>query len=210
MKQKVSKIKEWRPGREALFLLYFPAYLLLFFAAEHLITGNYWVSWCALDDVIPFVKEFVYAYILWFPYMVGATLWLVVRDKRAFVRYAVFAMISMTACYVIYFLFPSGQELRPDAVEGGSLAAFILRAIYAADTNTNVFPSMHVVGTLVAMAGLWDTDSVSRRAKLWLLIVGVFIIVSTVFVKQHSALDVFSGIALCAVVYPLVYKLIRK
>ena len=203
-------MKRWRPGREAWLLLYFPVYLLLFLAAEHFITTDYWVSYCVLDDWIPFVKEFIYAYILWFPYMVGATLWLVVRDRRAFVRYAVLAMISMTACYVIYFLFPSGQELRPAVVEGRSLAAFILRTIYSADTNTNVFPSMHVVGTLVAMAGLWDTDSISRGMKRALMIVGVLIIVSTVFVKQHSSLDVIAGMALCAVAYPPVYRFIKK
>ena len=191
-------------------MLYFPVYLLLFLTAEHFITTDYWVSYCVMDDWIPFVKEFIYAYILWFPYMVGATLWLVVRDKRAFIRYAVLAMISMTACYVVYFLFPSGQELRPAAVEGKSLAAFILRIIYSADTNTNVFPSMHVVGTIVAMAGLWDTDSISRRMKWVWMVAGVLIIVSTVFVKQHSALDVIAGVVLCAVVYPLVYRFIRK
>ena len=203
-------VNKWRPGREAWLLLYFPVYLLLFLTAEHFITTDYWVSYCVMDDWIPFVKEFIYAYILWFPYMVGATLWLVVRDKRAFIRYAVLAMISMTACYVVYFLFPSGQELRPAAVEGKSLAAFILRIIYSADTNTNVFPSMHVVGTIVAMAGLWDTDSISRRMKWVWMVAGVLIIVSTVFVKQHSALDVIAGVVLCAVVYPLVYRFIRK
>ena len=203
-------VKRWQPRREALFLLYYVVYIILFLAAEHINTADYWVSYCALDGAIPFIKEFVYAYILWFPYMIGATLWLLARDRRAFVRYAVLAMICMTACYAIYFLFPSGQELRPDAVEGNSFAAFIIRAIYAADTNTNVFPSMHVVGTLVAMAGLWDTDSLSRRAKAALAVIGLLIILSTVFIKQHSVLDVASGAALCAVVYPAVYRFMKK
>ena len=203
-------MKKWQPGREALLLLYFPVYLLLFMLAEHFITSDYWVSYCALDDWIPFVKEFVYAYILWFPYMVGATLWLFVRDRRAFVRYALFAIISMTACYAIYFLFPSGQELRPETVEGRRLSALIMRIIYSADTNTNVFPSMHVVGTLVAMAGLWDTDTIIHWRKWALMVIGVLIIVSTVFCKQHSVLDVISGVALCAAVYPVVYRLLIK
>ena len=203
-------MKKWRSGRETWLLLYFPVYLILYLTAEHFITSDYWVSYCAMDAWVPFVKEFVYAYILWFPYMVGATLWLFVRDRRAFVRYAVFAMIGMTACYAIYFLFPSGQELRPDAVEGSGLSAMIMRIIYSADTNTNVFPSMHVVGTLIAMAGLWDTDSLSRAAKWVLMVAGLLIIVSTVFVKQHSVLDVLSGVALCALVYPLVYRLLVK
>ena len=203
-------MKNWRPGREALLLIYFPIYLLLFVLTEHFITGDYWVSYCALDDMIPFVKEFVYAYVLWFPLMLGTTLWLLVNDKSAFVRYAWMAIISLTLCHLCYVLFPSGQELRPAAVEGGGLAAWILRIIYSADTNTNVFPSMHVVGTLAALAGILDTKKIRPFARILLTIVSLLVILSTVFVKQHSTLDVFSGAALSLLIYLLVYRLPGK
>ena len=197
---------KWRrPGREALLLLYVPVYLMLFMAAERLITADYWVSWCALDDAIPFVKEFVFAYVLWYPMAICAALWLLAQDGRAFVRYALLMIASLTACIAIFFLLPSGQELRPAAVEGSGLAALLVRAIYAADTNTNVFPSMHVAGTLAALAGLWDSDTVGSCARWGSTLLGLCIILSTLFIKQHSALDVISGIALFLVIHPVIY-----
>lgn len=201
---------KWRPGREALMLLYFPVYLLLFYVVEHAVTQGYWVSWCPLDDWIPFVRQFVYFYVLWYPLMVGMTLWLLVRDTRAFVRYGWTVIIGLTASIAIFFLFPGGQELRPARVPGDDLAAMLVRAIYAADTNTNVFPSMHVVGTLAAVRAAWDTRSISGRMRWAIAVLGVLINLSTVLIKQHSALDILGGAVLFAIVALPVYALTGK
>ena len=83
----------------------------------------------------------------------------------------------------------------------------MLRLIYAADTNTNVFPSMHVVGTLAAVIGIFDSRSASLGAKWGVAALGVLINASTVLVKQHSVLDILAGIALYALVYLAVYRL---
>lgn len=191
-------------------LLYFPVYLLLFYVVEHAVTHGYWVSWCPLDDWIPFVRQFVYFYVLWYPLMVGMTLWLLVRDTRAFVRYGWTVIIGLTASIAIFFLFPSGQELRPAQVPGDDLAAMLVRAIYAVDTNTNVFPSMHVVGTLAAVRAAWDTRSISGRMRWAIAVLGVLINLSTVLIKQHSALDILGGAVLFAIVALPVYALTGK
>lgn len=203
-------MKRWRPGREALLLLYFPVYLLLYVLAERCVQAGYWVSHCALDDRIPFVKEFVYAYILWFPLMIGMTLWLLTHDRRAFLRYGGLLILSTLIGFAIFFILPSGQELRPAAVEGRGLSAMLMRLIYAVDTNTNVFPSLHVVGTLVATAGALDTDTLPAPWKWAIAVAGVFINLSTLFCKQHSVLDVVSAVILFALTYPLVYVLPGK
>ena len=194
-------------GRECWYLLYLPIYLLLFALVEHFVVDNYWVSWCTLDDRIPFVRQFVLIYVLWYPLMLGTTLYLLFRDRRSFVRYARSFVIGMTACMLIFLIFPSGQNLRPAEVPGNDLTAWMLRAIYAADTNTNVFPSMHVVGTLAAVIAIFDSRSASLGAKWGVAALGVLINASTVLIKQHSVLDIFAGIALYALVYLAVYRL---
>lgn len=198
-------MKKWKPGREALLLLFFPVYLLLYFAAEHYVTTDYWVSWCALDDLIPFVQEFVYFYLLWFPLMIGMTLWLLVKDARAFWRYGITLIITTLIGYAIFFIFPSGQDLRPAEVDGGGLSGFIMRIIYSVDTNTNVFPSLHVVGTLVAVAGAFDTDTIAKPLKWVIAVVGTLICLSTVFIKQHSVLDILGAVAVFVPVWLAVY-----
>ena len=194
-------------GRELWYLLYLPIYLLLFVLVEQLVTDNYWVSWCTLDGRIPFVRQFVLIYVMWYPLMLGTTLYLLLRDRRAFVRYARAVVLGLTACLLIFVLFPSGQNLRPAEVPGNDLSAWMVRAIYAADTNTNVFPSMHVVGTLAAVIGIFDSRSASLGAKWGVAALGVLINASTVLIKQHSVLDIFAGIALYALVYLAVYRL---
>ena len=196
-----------RMGREVWYLLYLPIYLLLFVLVEQLVTDNYWVSWCTLDDRIPFVRQFVLIYVLWYPLMLGTTLYLLFKDRRAFVRYARSVVLGLTACMLIFLLLPSGQELRPAEVPGNDLSSRLLRLIYAADTNTNVFPSMHVVGTLAAVIAIFDSRSASLGAKWGVAALGVLINASTVLIKQHSVLDIFAGIALYALVYLAVYRL---
>ena len=194
-------------GRECWYLLYLPIYLLMFVAVEHLVVDNYWVSWCTLDDWIPFVRQFVLIYVLWYPLMLGTALYLLLRDRRAFVRYARSVVIALTACMLIFLIFPSGQNLRPAEVPGNDLTAWMLRAIYAADTNTNVFPSMHVVGTLAAVIAIFDSWSSPGCAKWGVAALGVLINASTVLIKQHSLLDILAGIALYWLAYLLVYRL---
>lgn len=194
-------------GRECWYLLYLPIYLLMFVAVEHLVVDNYWVSWCTLDDMIPFVRLFVLVYVLWYPLMLGTTLYLLLKDRRAFLRYARSVVLGLTACMLTFVLLPSGQELRPAEVPGSDLTARLLRFIYAADTNTNVFPSMHVVGTLAAVIGIFDSRSAPRGVQWGVAALGVLINTSTVLIKQHSVLDILGGVVLYWLVYLAVYRL---
>ena len=194
-------------GRECWYLLYLPIYLLMFVAVEHLVVDNYWVSWCTLDDMIPFVRQFVLVYVLWYPLMLGTTLYLLLKDRRAFLRYARSVVLGLTACMLTFVLLPSGQDLRPAEVPGSDLTARLLRFIYAADTNTNVFPSMHVVGTLAAVIGIFDSRSAPRGVQWGVAALGVLINASTVLIKQHSVLDILGGVVLYWLVYLAVYRL---
>lgn len=198
-------MKKLRFNKDALMMIFLPVYVIMYIVAEKLITSNYWVSWCILDDYIPFVKEFVFVYVTWYPLMIGLAFWLLVKDKRAFRRFGWATIINLTACVTIFFIFPSGQDLRPEIL-GSDIASKMIRGIYAADTNTNVLPSMHVVGSLAAMRAGFDTDAFKKPWMKWLIcILSLAINASTVLIKQHSILDIFAGIALYAIVYPFVY-----
>ena len=54
----MTKLKDFLHKRpSAWYMLYIPAYLLLFFIVEQLVpsTCDYWVSYLPLDDLIPFL-----------------------------------------------------------------------------------------------------------------------------------------------------------
>ena len=209
------KPKTRRIGREAWLLIYVPIYLALFYLVEHVITDNYWVSYCPLDDKIPFVRQFVFIYVLWYPLMAGMALWLLRRDRRAFLRYGWSVAAGLTLSIAIFFIWPSGQNLRPAALPENDLASVLLRAIYAADTNTNVLPSMHVVGTLAAVRAAFEPECFDKKLSRWAVAaLGLMINASTVLVKQHSLLDLLAGLALYLLIYPFIYvlpdKLLRR
>ena len=74
--------------------------------------------------------------------------------------------------------------------------------VYAADTNTNVCPSMHVIGCVGLVAACCESPGLRRRHLQWVMIpLGVLICISTVFVKQHSILDMFVAIPYSAVAW---------
>ena len=62
---------------------------------------------------------------------------------------------------------------------------------------------------MAALLAGFDTSRFSKR--IWKVVSAVacfFISISTVFLKQHSIIDVIAAVALCAVGYVICYKLI--
>jgi membrane-associated phospholipid phosphatase len=197
--------------KHALWLLYLPVYFTAFSLAENYITTDYWVSYTPLDDKIPFIEQFVIAYAVWFPAIWGTGLYLLFRDPDPFRRYVWSLIIGYSFSLAVYFIFPNGQNLRPASFEHTNIFTDAVRAFYTSDTNTNVLPSMHVIGASAVVFAVFDSKKLRRP---WLcvtsVIVTVMIDLSTVFIKQHSILDVWAGLAVSAAVYIIVYGVIRK
>ena len=121
-------------------------------------------------------------------------------DIAAFRRMMYFIMLTYSISLVIFFLFPNCQQLRPASFPRDNVLTRFLADFYTFDTSTNVCPSLHVVGSLAVMFAAWDTLRFST--PLWRAAFGVsagLISVSTVFLKQHSVLDIL--VALVAVSY---------
>ena len=195
-------------------LLYFPIYILSFFLIEHFIItgGEYWVSYLPLDDKIPFVEFFVIPYCLWYPFLGVTALYFAITEPSVFRRYMYFVMLGMTISLLICVLFPNGQNLRPDTFERENLFSMLVGIIYKVDNNLNVFPSMHVVGSW-AVVGAWFRSKQLHHKTLvrgMALMLAVLISVSTVFIKQHSILDVIGSIVLCIPLHLLFYSNFRK
>lgn len=196
-----------RSHRHVLMFLYLPIYLICFFILEQLIVDNYWVSYLPLDDLIPFVPAFIVPYVLWYPAVVLPAFLLYFADTDAFKRYGWYMIVSFSLTMVFYAVFPNGQNLRPALPQDKDFFTAWVALIYAADTNTNVLPSLHVVGCLGSSLALLNLARFRKGLKRWLpalLTLEVLIAISTVFVKQHSVLDILAGIVFGALIaWPL-------
>ena len=102
--------------------------------------------------------------------------------------------------------FPNGQDLRPTEFAQHDFFIWLLQRIYAADTNTNVLPSMHVIGCAALTLACFDSQPLCKRHLQWVALpLGLLICASTVLVKQHSILDVFVAIPVSVILYFIVY-----
>ncbi len=188
------------------FVLFLPMYLFAFWALEQYTAPQYWISYIPLDDSIPFVDFFVIFYCMWYAYVIGTGLFLMFTDVPVFQKFMLHLMIGLVLSLLICFVFPSAQELRPDKFEKHNLFTVTIQAIYAVDTNTNVLPSMHAVGTLAAAIAACKSAKFHKSMKWFMILLAVLICVSTVLIKQHSVLDLFAGILLSVPTYFLAYS----
>lgn len=198
--------------RHLWWLLFWPVYWLRYLLVEQLNpAAEYNLMHCALDDMIPFQEWFFIPYMLWMVVLIAMALYTMFYDIDAFKRYHKFMAICMTISTVIFLVYPSYQDLRPTEFPRDNFMSRLVGVIYSADTSTNVFPSEHVLGALGAMAAAVNTKSLRSPGKLiGMGVMTVLICLSTVFLKQHSVLDVTCSLVISLIVYPVCFRAGRK
>lgn len=193
------------PWKDLKYALWLPPYLLFFLALERLPISSYWPTELPIDAHIPFCECFILPYCLWYPFLILTGLYLLLRDRPAFRRYMLFLSVTFLISEIIWLLIPNGQDLRPAAFPRENLFTALTAAIYRIDTNTNVFPSVHVVGSVGAALAVRDCRASTPRMRRAAAVLAALICLSTVFVKQHSVLDAFAGLLLGALMVHPVY-----
>ena len=132
-------------------------------------------------------------------------------DTEAFRKFMKFIMVSYSLAILIYMLFPNCQELRPAVFERDNIFTKFLEGFYQFDTNTNVCPSIHVTGSAAVMIGGWNCKYLNTPGWRTFLGISAFLIsISTVFLKQHSVLDVLAAVPVCVIAYLAAYWRGRK
>ncbi len=200
------------PYRHTWLLLFWPLFGMLFgFVERFYVVQSYHPMYCPLDDMIPFQELFLIPYLFWFLFLGGTVVFLFFYDTEAFRRMMYFTIFTYSVTIAVYFLFPTCQELRPLSFARDNILTRFMAAFYAFDTNTNVCPSLHVIGSVVAMlGGLHCKWLQSRGWKIFFVVSAVLISISTVFLKQHSLLDVLWALPLCLAGWLLVYGRRKK
>lgn len=192
------------------FFLYTAIYLFAFSKIESR-AGSVHIINIPIDNLIPFLEIFVIPYIIWFFYIIYFIFFYLRRDLTEYYRMGSFLASGMTVFIIISIFFPNGLLLRPNlhTLDRNNIFISIIEGLYRKDTATNVFPSIHVFNTVGIMLsahyksarlyfpkfGLWITD-----------IIGISIILSTMFIKQHSLVDVVGAFVLSYIFYKCFYN----
>lgn len=160
-----------------------------------------------IDAYIPFCEIFIIPYLMWFGYVALTVCFLCIKDKAESEKLVGFLMMGMTIFIVVSAVYPNGHHLRPVMFPRDNVFTRMIAMLYAADTPTNVLPSIHVYNSIAIMIAV-------RRSKCFrehrvisglMYVLGVGIICSTVLIKQHSMIDVMLAFILSALIYSICY-----
>lgn len=191
-----------------LFLL--AAFALLnvgYFAVQRLVSPKFMVH-VPLDDWIPFCEWFVIPYVLWYLYVFGGVVFFFFKEKASLVKMSEMIVAGMGVCLLIYMLFPNGIDFRPTVFPRDNPLTDLVGLLYQNDQPENVFPSIHVLNSLAVHFAVHCSPLLRRHRWVeWVsLVLVVLICLSTVFIKQHSVMDVLGGAALGFLLYPLIWR----
>lgn len=190
-------------------LSYFFVYMAWFLYLERTVTTKFTPIYSKLDDHIPFIEYFIIPYFLWFFYIAITIIYFLLTSKHEFYKCCAYLFTGMTVCLFIYTIWPNGHYLRvnPDTLGRSNIFITIISKLYKVDTATNVFPSIHVFNSVGAYLSIIKSESLRRFKGLHLFtfVLTVLICLSTVFLKQHSIMDLFGALLLNLIMYLIVY-----
>lgn len=204
----MKKIREFlHKYRHAWLLSYAFIYLPWFMYLERTVTRDYHIMHASLDDLIPFNEYFIIPYLLWFLYVAGTLVFFLFRSKEDYYKMCTFLFSGMTLSLIICTFFHNGTDFRPVIGPNKNIFSAAVAALYKTDTCTNVFPSIHVynaVGTHIAISRS-QILAKYRFLRLGSLLLTISICLATMFLKQHSIIDVCGAFLMSYAIHYLVY-----
>lgn len=201
-------IKKYKHGFVILF--YAIAYMCCFHFLESRTVFAYHLIHNPIDDLIPFCEYFIVPYLLWFPYQIIAIMFFIFYNKNKDEYYQLIKNLcmGMTIFLVVSWLYPNGQLLRPTSFVHDNIFTHLVGMLYATDTPTNILPSIHVFNSLAIHMSLTHCQSLQNKRGVFTgsFVLTSLIILSTMFLKQHSVVDVTLGIAMAWAGYLFFYS----
>ena len=194
--------------KHAIPLIVFAAIYLTWFGHIEKTIDQYKIIHVTLDDYIPFCEIFIIPYLLWFFYVAVTVLYFFFKDKEDYFKCYAFLCTGMTIFLLISTLWPNGQDLRPFTMPRKNVFTEMIAVLYRTDTPTNLWPSIHVYNSLGCHLAIVKSRHFEnkRGIRIASLILCSSIIMSTMFIKQHSVFDVTTAFILASIMYLIVYR----
>ena len=203
----VQFIKKYKHG--LVILAYAIVYMTLFGYLEQKPVRGFHVIDTVFDSHIPFCEYFIVPYLLWFPYQVVTVLYFIFinKNKKEYYQLILNMMMGMTIFLIVSYIYPNVLHLRPSEFPRENVFTDMVRWLYRTDTPTNVLPSIHVFNSLAVHLSLTNCEALRdhKGVRYGSLVLTLLIILSTMFLKQHSVIDVCCGATLALFGYLFFY-----
>lgn len=199
----IGKIKE---DKALIQVIVYLMLVLIFMVVNNMSLGGYNIH-CKIDYMIPFIPVFVVAYFSWFVFIAATGIIFLLKSKEDLRKTFLCINFCMATGMLIYIIFPNYQLLRPTKY-GSDFFSQLVKLLQQGDSPSSVCPSLHVAVSICLYAGIANSVCFKNRPKIkfFTLVITILICISTVFIKQHSVIDVGCGILQGFIAYILVYK----
>jgi membrane-associated phospholipid phosphatase len=143
-----------------------------------------------------FSELMYFGYFSYYLFTLGIPLLFYIKKKQEFNKAMFLIISSFCAYYILFILFPSiGPQFyfEPDQVmvpDGYIFDKVMHLVVKYGETETGAFPSSHVGMTVVFLILIWKNF---RNYFAILLIPAFLLILSTVYLKAHYAIDIIAG-----------------
>jgi len=197
-----------RKAKTKYIILLFLPYFIIYFALQSAITSGYNLL-TDVDKVIPFVPEFVWIYHTLIPVFFTTTV-LMIEKKNVFFS-ALFSVFVASVIMIMFYTFFPVFYPR-DGYTEASLSGLMVELTRTIDGANNTFPSAHVTFSwlLAFFAGMSTYAKKNKWIKPVYLLWAFLISVSTVVLKQHFIIDVFSGVILAMACFALAKNVVYE
>lgn len=141
------------------------------------------------DERIPLKSGWIIAYITWFPLIALFPVVLYGYSQEVYNIHIYAVLINIVLSCIIYVAYPT--TMRRPAVTGDGISDKLLRLVYRCDARgLNCCPSMHCSMCFLMMVSAVQAVLLPVCIKAVVIVLSSLIVVSTLFTKQHSVIDV--------------------
>lgn len=195
----LEKCKKWIPVWEILPLLSIVAVnCFVYWGSSVLTADRYHFDFTfAFDRSVPLMPEFVWIYILAFPFWAVNYILAARRGKKIFYRFVATDLLVHLMCFIVFMAVPT-TNIRP-VIGGDTLSERVLSLVYIMDGGnmpSNLLPSIHCYVSWLCWRGLKGAKEIPVWYQRFSLVFAGLIIISTQVLKQHYIVDAISAVIL--------------
>ncbi|MDO4601661.1 MAG: phosphatase PAP2 family protein [Eubacteriales bacterium] len=195
----LKKCKKWIPVWEiAPLLSIIVVNCLVYWGSGVLTADRYHFDFTfAFDRAVPLIPEFVWIYILAFPFWAVNYILAGQRGKKTFYRFVATDLLIHLICFLVFMAVPT-TNIRP-ALAGDTLSERVLSLVYTMDGGnmpSNLLPSIHCYVSWLCWRGLKGAREIPVWYQRFSLIFAGLVIISTQVLKQHYIVDAIVAVIL--------------
>lgn len=152
-----------------------------------------------IDSLIPFNTLAIVPYCIWYFLIFIIPYYYYKEDKELISKYIVSYVLITIIANIIFIVCPTTVN-RP-TVSGNDIFSIMTKIVFFVDNEPlNCFPSLHCAISFLWIIYTLSMKNSNKYFKLFITIISILIIISTLFIKQHVFIDMIGGICITSLV----------